>query len=296
MDPFAPLAFASRGRRSPRLCLLGAGLCLLLLAGPAAGQMVISEIAVTSGPEYDGGVFKGFFVAPFAFGSGIATVRVISQSGTLNQALFEVTPDEFICDEGIPGDPCLNFASLADITALGDLTFDFAGDLGEVDSVTIPLADYDPGAGQSGFPAVLSPANFQTGVATNATLQWSTPPSWVTLLAVGLEDLATGVTEDDDAFVGSPPGATVTTTTWNPAGLTNGEAYLFEISFLEPYFIDDPRETVGRLPFLFASAFESYNQSFFAVPEPSFALSAMLGSLAVAGLARRRRRSSCPNV
>jgi hypothetical protein len=272
-----------RNRRAPRALL--ALVATALLAGDASAQMQIDEIVITSGPAYAGGSFTNFFIDPVVFGSGIASVTISSQSGTLNATLVEVTPGEFVCDEAIPTEPCENFPSLAAISALGAITFDFLGDQGETDSETIPLADYDPGSGQPGFPDVTFPANGQTDVASNATLTWTSPPSWVEALAVGIENLATGLTPDEDLFFGAP----VTTTSWAPAGMSSGNAYDFEISFFEPLFFEDPRTTNGSRAYLYTSAFESFNSVVFFVPEPGVTISLVAGSLLLGGLARRRR-------
>jgi hypothetical protein len=259
----------------------------VLLAGGASAQMQIDEIVVTSGPAYFGGSFSDYFIDPVVFGSGIASVSISSGSGALMDVeLFEVTPGEFICDEGIPSEPCEEFASLAAISALGALTFDFVGDLGEMDSETIPLADYDPGSGQPGFPDVTFPSHGQTGVSPVATLTWTSPPSWVEALSVGIEDVVTGVTADEDLFFGAP----VTTTSWAPAGMSSGNAYDFEISYFEPFEFEDPRTTDGSRAYLFTSAFESYNSVVFAVPEPGVLPAFGAGLLLIRGLGRRRGR------
>jgi hypothetical protein len=267
----------------------GAGLAIaaaLLVAADSSAQMVIDDIAITSGPAYEGGVFSDYFIDPVVFGSGIASVTISSQFGGLSETLFEVTPGEFICDQGIPSEPCENFASLGAISALGALTFDFVGDMGEMDSETIPLADYDPGSGQTGFPAVTFPSYGEIGVSPTATLTWNPPPSWVLAASVGIENVVTGVTPDEDLFQGSP----VTTTSWAPAGMTSGEAYDFEISFFDPIEFEDPRTTNGARAYLFTSAFESYNSVVFAVPEPGVVPAFAAGLLLMRGLARRRRK------
>jgi hypothetical protein len=282
---------------SPRVLCNGvlaiAFACLLAGFPPAraAAQMQIDEVVITSGPAYYAGVFSDFFVAPVVFGTGIASVTLTSQSGPLNEVMVEVTPGKFACDEAIPSEPCENFTSLAQISALGNLTFSFVGDLGETDTVTIPLADYNPGAGQAGFPGVVSPAHLATGVSPTATLQWSSPPAWVQAISVDLEELLTGNPTDDQLFLGTPPGAHVTTTTWAPSGMINGTAYDFDVSFLEIITLEDPRQSSGGRAFIYTSAFESFNNTVFFVPEPG-RLAAVLSALPlVAGLARRRRNA-----
>lgn len=257
------------------------------LASEASAQMVIDEIVITSGPSYSGGSFSDYFVDPVVFGSGIASVSISSSSGTLMDVeLFEVTPGEFVCDEGIPSEPCEDFSSLAAISALGSLTFDFVGDMGEIDSETIPLADWDPGSGQSGFPDVTFPSQGQSDVSPTATLTWTTPPGWVEVLSVGIEDIATGVTPDEDLFFGMP----VTTTSWAPAGMSSGNGYDFEISYFEPFEFEDPRTTDDARSYFFTSAFESFNRVVFFVPEPGLVPALTAGMLLVVRLARRRNR------
>ena len=72
--------------------------------------------------------------------------------------------------------------------------------------------------------------------------------------------------------------------------MTNGNSYDFEISFFEPIEFEDSRTTDGSDPYLFTSAFESYNSVVFTVPEPSVTLSLAAGLLLVRQLARRRSR------
>jgi hypothetical protein len=249
--------------------------------------MVIEDISITSGPAYFAGDFDDFFIDPIVTGTGISSVVVSSEFGGFDQALFEVTPGEFGCVlscEGIP--------SLSDITALGDLTFIFFGSLGENDHVVIPLADYDPGSGQSGFPSVVSPVNGATGVATDATLQWTSPPLWVDAIAVSIEDLVSGDTPDEALFFGDPPLlAPASVTTWAPSGMVSDAGYVFELSYFHAIQFEEPRMTDGGQPFLYTGAFESFNESFFTVPEPgSLVLNAVALSM-VFGIGQLRRRS-----
>lgn len=265
--------------------LLAIGVAVLV-AADASAQMQIDEIVITSGPAYVGGSFSDFFIDPVVFGSGIDSVTIRSQFGGLNETLVEVTPGEFVCDEAIPGEPCENFASLAAMAALGAITFDFVGDLSEMDSETIPLADWDPGSGQSGFPNVTFPAHGQSDVSPSATFTWMAPPSWAAVASVGIEDLSTGVTPDEDLFFGAP----VTTTSWTPSGMTSGNTYEFDISFFEPFEFEDPRTTNGARAYLYTSGFESNNSVVFSVPEPAVLTAFTAGLLLIRRLARRRRR------
>jgi hypothetical protein len=262
----------------------------MLVSSAAPAQMVIDEIAITSGPAYSAGSFTDFFIDPNVQGSGITSVTLTSQFGGFSLALFEVTPGEFNCDEPLPS-PCEDLSSLAEITALGDLTFTFVGGLGENDSVVIPLADYDPGTGQTGFPDVVFPANGAQGVPTDATLEWTAAPAWVDAVEVSIEDLATGDSPDDMTFFGDPLFDPPTETTWAPAGMVDGASYLFELSFFEAIEFEDPRMTTGARDFDYTGAFESFNESVFMVPEPGLlALNAVaLGT--VFGVTRRRSRS-----
>jgi len=261
------------------------------LTSSASAQMVIEEITITSGPGYSAGSFTDFFIDPNVMGSGIRTVTLSSQFGGFSRELTEVTPGEFNCDEPLPS-PCEDIDSLADISALGALTFSFVGDNPlETDSVTIPLADYDPGTGQMGFPGVVYPDNFANDVPSDATLEWTTPPAWVQAIEVSLEDLATGLTPDEMVFFGDPIGSPVSDTTWTPNNMVDGAFYLFELSFFEAIELEDPRTTTGGRDFEFTSAFESFNESVFTVPEPGVIALNAVALLTVLGIGRRRGRS-----
>jgi hypothetical protein len=263
----------------------------MLAASAAPAQMVIDEISITSGPAYSAGSFTDFFIDPHVQGSGISSVTLTSQFGGFSQVLFEVTPGEFNCDEPLPS-PCEDLTSLAEITALGDLTFTFVGDLiGENDSVVIPLADYDPGAGQVGFPGVVFPTNGATDVPSDATLEWTAAPAWVDAVAVSIEDLVTGDSPDDTTFFGDPILDPPTETSWAPSGMVIGASYLFELSFFEAIEFEDPRMTIGARDFTYTGAFESFNESVFTVPEPGLLALNAAALLTVFTVGRRRARS-----
>jgi len=262
-----------------------------LLASTASAQMMIEEISITSGPAYSVGSFTDFFIDPNVMGFGISSVTVTSQFGGFSRELTEVTPGEFNCDEPLPS-PCEEIASLADISALGALTFTFVGDLPmEMDSFTVPLVDYDPGAGQSGFPGVVFPDHLATGVAIDATLEWTTPPSWVQAVEVSIEDLATGATPDEMTFFGDPIFSPVTDTMWAPDNMVANASYLFELSFFEAIAFAEPRMTTGGQNFDYTGAFESFNESVFTVPEPGVIALNAVALLTVLGIGRRRGRS-----
>lgn len=262
----------------------------MLLASAASAQLVIEEIVITSGRNYAAGSFSDFFIYPDVRGSGITSVTITSQFGGLSRVLSpdELSPGAFNCDEPLPS-PCEDLTSLAEITALGDLTFTFTGGSGENDSVVIPLADYDPGAGQAGFPAVVFPANDATGVPTNATLQWTAAPAWVDAIGVGIYDLATGFSPADTTFFGDPILDPPTETSWAPAGMVDGVSYLFELSFFEAIQFEVPRTTTGDRDFTYTGAFESFNESVFTVvPEPRLLALNAAALLTVFGIARLR--------
>jgi hypothetical protein len=267
----------------------------VIFASAAHAQMAVDEITITSGPAYLAGSFTDYFIDPIVMGSGISSVTLSSQFGGVDEELFEVTPGEFSCYATLPS-PCEDIASLADITALGDLTFTFVGSQGENDSVTIPLADYDPGSGQSGFPDVVYPTSGATDVPADATLEWTSPPSWVDAIAVSIEDLVSGDTADEATFFGDPIGVPVTETTWAPAGMVGGASYLFELSYFEAIQFEDPRTTNGARDFLYTSAFESYNANVFMVPEPGMLALNGAALLTVFGIVRRRLRGDCGRV
>jgi hypothetical protein len=260
------------------------------LASTASAQMMIEEIAITLGPSYFGNVSNDtFFIDPNVMGSGISSVTLTSQFGGVSQELTEVTPGEFNCDEPMPS-PCDDIDTLAEITALGDLTFTFVGDAMEMDSVTIPLADYDPGAGEVGFPEVVFPGSFATDVPIDATFEWTTPPAWVDAVDVSIEDVATGDTTDEMTFFGDPIFSPVTDTMWAPEAMVANTTYLFELSYFEAIVFQDPRMTTGGRNFLYTGAFESFNELIFTVPEPGVIVLNAAALLTVLGIGRLRGR------
>lgn len=289
MLPHSPRSIA------PHLAMstLIAGALLAWGAG-ASAQMTIDDLSITSGPAYRAGVLQTYFLNPFVEGSGIAAVQVTSSAGSpaplLDVALFEVEEDEFVCVEEIPSRPCEGFASLAEISALGSLTFAIGGELGELEFVTVSLADYDPGAGQSGFPGAVAPSHLETGVSTSATIEWTTPPSWVQVIEVGLEELGTGFSGDSTTFFGMPLGAPVAATTWMPTGLSDGVAYDLELSYLEILVFPEDRTTSpSGLDFQFIGAYEAFNEIVFTVPEPGLVPSLAAGLTMLVATIRRRR-------
>jgi hypothetical protein len=278
-------------RLSRRLCT-GIILCLMspFFASSAVAVMIIDGIGITSGPAYSGGVFTDFFIDPGVEGSGISSVTINTQFGGISLELVEDSSGEFTCDD-VVSSPCEDIGSLAEISALGDLTFVFVGTMGENDSVTIPLADYDPGPGQPGFPGVVFPTNGATDVATDATLEWTTPPAWVDAISVRIEDIGMDETTDEVLFIGDPVGVPVGNTTWMPSGMVGDATYRFELSFFEAIQVEDPRTTTGTRDFEYTGAFESYNESFFMVPEPGVIALNAAALLTVFGIGRLRTRS-----
>jgi hypothetical protein len=293
---WTPLKASSLGSVTPTFGSDDRGFRLALLSGSGSGAMVIEDISITSGPAYSAGDLTDYFIDPIVTGIGISSVTISSQSGGFEQPLFEVTPGEFSC-EGFGVSPCEGIPSLADITALGDLIFIFVGILGENDHVVIPLADYDPGSGESGFPGVVSPANGATGVATDATLEWTAPPLWVDAIAVSIEDLVSGVTADEATFFGDPPLlAPASVTTWAPSGMVSDASYVFELSYFHAIQFEEPRMTDGGQLFLYTGAFESFNESFFTVPEPGSIILNAVALSVVFGIGRLRRRARSKNA
>lgn len=274
-----------RGRARLRVLALFAS---WLVPALASAQMEIDEITISLGPGYSAGVFTDYFIAPVVTGANLQGVSVTVPSVPITIELVEVEPGEFVCVEEVPFQPCEDFASLAEIVALGDLVFGFEGSLGEVDSVTIPVGDYDPGVEPAGFPQVVSPMNGQTGLPLTTTIEWNAPPAWVQAIAVGLEEQATGLTADEALLTGVPLGAPATATIWSPMGLVDGTAYDFEISFLQILQIEDPRVTTGGRSFLYSSAFESFNEIVFTVPEPGLPTSIAWALVVTILLARGR--------
>jgi hypothetical protein len=291
-----PLKASSEGSVTPSVASDDLGFRLALLSASEPGAMVIEDISITSGPAYSAGNFTDYFIDPYVTGTGISSVTISSQSGGIDQMLFEVGPGEFSCDQGGVS-PCEGIPSLADITGLGDLVFIFLGNLGETDFVVIPLADYDPGFGQSGFPSVVSPANGATGVAMDATLEWTAPPLWVDAIAVSIEDLALEEATDEATFFGDPPILEpASVTTWAPSGMVSGAPYLFELSYFHAIQFEEPRMTGGGQPFIYTGAFESFNESFFTVPEPGSIILNAVALSVVFGIGRLRRRVRSKNA
>jgi hypothetical protein len=133
-------------------------------------------------------------------------------------------------------------------------------------------------------------------VATDATLEWTSPPAWVDAIAVSIEDLFSGDSPDDETFFGDPIGEPVSITTWAPSGMVNGASYLFELSYFEAIQFEDPRMTNGARDFLYTGAFESYNESIFTVPEPGLLILNAAALSMVFGIGRLRTRSRSGNA
>ena len=204
---------------------------LPLFAAPASAQMEIADVIVTAGPCTLDGVHEGFFFDPVVFGSGIAGVALDTASGA-SLPMTEVEDDEFIWDDPA-GDFCRRFDSLAEIDAFGDLTFEFLGELGELDTIVVPIADYQNGAGQPGGPVMVAPSQGDTNLPPGNTFVWALAPAWTELIQVDLIDPAPddGV---DEALFFDP-----TTTSWTPSGVVPGTTYFFELSFIDAYFLGD---------------------------------------------------------
>ena len=263
---------------------------LLLAPIGSHAQLVIDEVLITAGPAHFDGVFSDYFLAPVVRGAGIASVQLTSQFGAIDVAMVETDPDVFECDEVIPSQPCENFATVGDLSALGSLSFQIAGDLGEADTIVVPLADWDPSPGQgTDRPIVLVP---QPGasVAPGAPFSWNVPPAWVQAIAVSVEESPMSTLVDDTVFFGTPLGAPATQTTWTPAGLVAAVAYDFLISFLEIFSFEDSRTSNGGRPYLFTSGYSSSDRITF-LPEPGVAVSSLLGLGLLRALASRRRRA-----
>ncbi|MEM7410611.1 MAG: hypothetical protein AAF430_10295 [Myxococcota bacterium] len=271
------------------------GLAAVLLVMPlgSKAQLVIDDVQITSGPAYVDDVFSDYFLAPVVRGSGIASVQLTSQFGGIDVPMVETDPDQFECDEVIASEPCENFAAVGDLTALGSLTFQIVGDLGEMDTVVVPVADWDPAPGQgSDRPNVAVP---QPGasVASGSPLSWSAPPAWVQAIAVSVEESPMGDLVDEALFFGDPLGAPATDTSWTPTGIEDAVAYDFPISFVQVFSLDDPRTSSGGRAYLFSSGYSSENTVSF-VPEPGFALSFACGVGLLMALASRRAPSFYP--
>ena len=253
---------------------------IALPPGIAVGQMAIDEVIITSGPAWRDGTFTDYYIDLVVSGFEIAGVTIDTASGE-SVDLVESVEDEFICDD-VPGEPCEGFLSLDPINALGNITFTFFGEGGELDSVVIPGGDYAPGAGQAGMPMIVSPPVGDSSLPPGNLLEWASAPAWVDAIQVDLVDLALDDGVDEALFFDT------TVTSWTPTGVVPGRLYDFELTFADIYDFEDPRMTLGMRPFLFTSAFTAFNVKL--VPEPSSALSWPIAGLALLGLGRRSTR------
>lgn len=260
------------------LAALGVGLDLAA-ASVASAQMEIDDLIVTAGPAGLDGVFTDYFVDTVVFGSEIASVTVSTGSGVV-VSLVEPLEDEFICDD-VPGEPCEDFESLAELDALGSLTFDFVGESGELDTIVVPAADWIPGPGQVGTPMLVSPAPGDPSLPPGNAFVWASAPAWVELISVDLVDVALDDGIDEALF--TDPGVT----SWTPTGVVPGVTYAFELSFLDAYFLEDARVSVGGRPYLFSSGFQAFESKY--VPEPSGGPAWIAALAALTTLAARRR-------
>jgi hypothetical protein len=263
-------------------------------AAPTAAQMVIDSVIITSGPAYAAGTFTDFFIDPEVQGSGIAAITFSTQSG-LTANLVHDGNGTWECDEVLPTGPCENFTSLSQINALGNLTFSFLGTLSELDTITVPDADYDPGSGQSGFPHITAPTPGEVGVSLSPTFTWNAAPGWVNAIFAAVEVTATGAAIDEELIT------TPSTTAWMPSGLPAGTEQDFRLSFLDVYFLDDPRTSSGSRSYLFSSGFEAFNFVSFttlgAVPIAGWVsglVSLGLGCAGALALRRGRTRGGTP--
>ncbi|MCR9092721.1 MAG: hypothetical protein NXI30_00755 [bacterium] len=265
-------------RLGPGLAALG--LASLVLAPGAGAQMVIDEVIVTSGPCTLDGVHEGFFFDPVVFGSGIAGVALDTGSGA-TLPMTEVEDDEFVWDDPA-GDFCRRFDSLAEIDALGALTFDFLGEFGELDTIVVPVADYENGAGQPGGPVMVAPAAGDTNLPPGNTFVWATAPAWTELISVDLVDAAIDDGIDEALFTN--PAAT----SWTPNGIVPGNTYIHEVSFIDAYFLGDGRTSAMGRDYEFISGFQALERKY--VPEPAVGGAICFGAVLLAVRARRLRR------
>jgi hypothetical protein len=272
-----------------KLRAAAAAVAAWILAAPASGQMNVDTVTVTSGPAYSAGSFTDFFIDPEIQGSGIASITFSTQSG-LSTGLVPDADGTWACDEVLPSGPCEDFTSLSQINALGDLTFSLQGTLGEMDTIVVPDADYDPGSGQSGFPVITAPTPGETGVSLTPTFTWNAAPGWVGAILSAVEVSSTGESIDEALLAASA-------TSWMPSGLLAGTQQDFRLSFFDVFFLDDPRASSQSDAYLFSSGFEAFNFVSFttaaAVPILGWAsalLSLGFGVVGVHALHRRRAR------
>lgn len=260
-------------------CLAALGLAVTFFAPVASAQMSIDDVIVTGGPCTLDGVHEGFFFDPVVFGEGIADVSLDTGSGA-SIPMIEVEEDEFIWDDPA-GDFCRRFDSLAEIDALGALTFDFVGELGELDTIVVPLTDYQNGAGQPGGPIMVAPAAGNSSLPPGNTFVWAAAPAWVELIQVDLVDPVPDEGVDEALFVNPA------TTSWTPSGVVPGSIYFFELSFIDAYFLADGRTSSMGRSYLFTSGFQAYERKF--VPEPTLGSALVFGACGVFAASRKRR-------
>ena len=254
---------------------------ILAAATPVAAQLAIDDVIVTSGPNALDGSPSHFFIDPAVFGAGIASVVLSTASGA-STALVETDVDEFVCDLGASY-PCGALASLAEIDAFGDLTFEIIGELGESDTVVVPQSDWAPAGGQPGLPVTTSPAPGVSAFPPGNLLEWSSAPAWADAVQTELIDPIFDAAVDEQLFFDP------TTTSWTPTGIVPGRLYVFDLSFFDIDFLEDARTSTQGRAYLFTAAYQQRSTKFLPEPNGAGVWLAALASLAFAGRVRSAR-------
>lgn len=231
--------------------LYPAAMLLVLAAVPSAAQMGIDTISISSGPAYNSGSFTDFFIEPELTGSGITSVELSRENGG-SIFLTEGPPGTWFCEFVPTGGACDFFPTLQDVRDLGDLTFDVTFTNGSSDSIVIPFEDWDPGAGQTGFPVITSPTPNEFGVSLTPTFTWNTPPGWVEVI------FAQVLTVSQDEVVSAQLAGTAVS--W-ATDLSSSAATSFEfgLSFFDVFFFEEERTSPGLDSYLFSSGFQAFN-------------------------------------
>jgi hypothetical protein len=136
---------------------------------------------------------------------------------------------------------------------------------------------YPFAARKSNFPAAGT-----TAIPPSGLFEWITPFAWVEAIQVDLVDIETDTGIDEALFLDN------SMSSWSPNEIVPGRDSEFELSFLDLFFIADPRTTDDGRPYLFTSGFQAFNSKF--VPEPSGAAVWVAAILCLSGMGRRQER------
>ncbi len=239
------------------------GACLLL--APPSLAIDVEFIAITAGGLREDGALLDYFLSFSVDGADMAAVDVYKPGAppTLICSLVEEDVDAWNCDLG-------GFADLDDIcqnVGFGDFLFEFTAAVGSDDTVTL---FFDPGCTDpiSGYPAITAPASGGTvpPVPGPSDFCWDCSASG----ACGPGDYVASLYENGntDLAVEVLRGESVPTC-WDPGiCLPTGLNHEFEVSALSIQTDFETTFTDLGDEFVYASAFESVNYTFFNVTDP----------------------------